>query len=82
MKKVTRISEVISYLNLIKQEFGNLKITINMEFYTSDIKDDCNPVIYGDDEVYLNLLKRDKETDPDPDEEEVVISIQNYARDE
>jgi hypothetical protein len=77
MKKVTKISEMISFLNLVKEEYGDLTVTLNYE--TIDFNN-TGSIYLGDDDVFLNIIARDKDTDPNPDEEETVLSIQNYEK--
>lgn len=71
MRKVTKISDVLSFLKTIQEEFGDLVITMNTEFNYGNPEDD--PVIFGDDDVYLKILERDTEEK----KQEKVLSIQN-----
>ena len=61
----------------MKEEYGDISITLNIETCLENNLD-CNPLYYGDDDVFIAIEERDKDTDPNPDEQETVISIQNY----
>ena len=82
MKKVTKISEALSFLTMIKEEFGDLPLTLNVETFLDNGK--ANEDLsygFGDDDIYIAIMDRDKNTDPNPDEKETVVSIQNIEKD-